>query len=128
MGFGFQFNYLFGAKYNIVPAGNYVPITDFEFKDYFHRVGLSYLLNIELKIGVGRGDKSHILFGIFFDKSINNIEKSGQDFSQETPVELKYPLGTLKDFDYDVLSDRVSGKMKLESLALRLGYSYKLFN
>ena len=85
-------------------------------------------LNIELKIGVGRGDKSHILFGMFFDKSINNIEKSDQDFSQETPVELKYPLGTLKDYNYDVLSDRVSGKMKLESLALRLGYSYKLFN
>lgn len=126
MSFGFQLNYLTGANFSLTTNRNYIPTTSFEFKDYFHRLGASYLLGLELKMALGKKERSYLLFGVQYDKTIGGIEKKGIDFTQDTPKELIFPLGILKDYNYDLPNDRANSKTKNESLALKLGLSIRL--
>jgi hypothetical protein len=128
MNFGFQLNYLTGADYSITTDRPYDAVTDFEFNEYFHRLGASYILGLELKIALGRKEKLYLIGGVHYDKTIGGIEKREKDFGQEEPRELVLPLGPLKDFDYDIPNERMRNRMKNETLALRFGISYKLFN
>lgn len=128
MNFGFQLNYLTGADFSITTDRPYDAVTDFEFNEYFHRLGASYILGLELKIALGRKEKLYLIGGVHYDKTIGGIEKREKDFGQEEPRELVLPLGPLKDFDYDVPNERMRNRMKNETLALRLGISYKLFD
>ena len=127
MNFGFQLNYLTGANFNITTDRPYNSVTDFEFNEYFHRLGASYILGLELKIALGRKEKLFLIGGVHYDKTIGGIEKREKDFGQEEPRELVLPLGPLKDYDYDVPNDRMRNRMKNETLGLRLGLSYKMF-
>jgi hypothetical protein len=79
-----------------------------------------------LKFGLGKKERSYLLVGVQYDKTIGGIEKKGIDFTQETPKELIFPLGILKGYRYDLPNDRASSKTKNESFALRLGWSIRL--
>lgn len=126
LGLGLQLNYLLGGSFEIDPIQPYNVQSSFELNDHFDRVNLSYLINMGLRIRIGKSDTYYFLMGLNYDKSIGGIEKEGKDFDQDIPKELIYPLGTLKDYDYDVSASRRSYKTKVDGVALRLGLSIRL--
>lgn len=126
LGLGLQLNYLMSGSFNLETTPEYPVNSTFDLSDYYDRINLSYLVNIELRIRIGSSDKTYFLMGINYDKSIGGIEKEGKDFDAQTPKELTYPLGTLKDYDYDVSASRKTYNTKLDAVALRVGLSFRL--
>ncbi|MBI1184547.1 hypothetical protein GC194_09755 [bacterium] len=127
MGFGVQLNYLSGAQFSINSNPPYQAVTNFKFTDYYRHFGASYLLDIELKIGLGNKEKGHLLAGVLFDKTIGGFEKKNIDADESTPKELTMPLGILKNYDY-LPSEQRNNNTKNIGFCIRLGYSYKIFN
>lgn len=126
MGFGLKPMILVGGDFEVNQSSSYVVSTDYNIYDYYKAVTISYLLNAELKINLGRSDKTYLVAGINFDKSIGGIEHKKTDHGGDVPRELVFPLGALKDYDYDVSADRAAVNTKNESLAVRIGISYRL--
>ena len=128
MGFGIQPMVLLGGNFNVEHDSDYEVSYDYDLYDYYRLLSLAYLLNAELKIKLGKGNKTYLLAGVNFDKSIGGIEHRGRDHGGSIPRELVFPLGALKDFDYDVPNDRAAYSTKNESIAIRVGISRRLSN
>lgn len=126
MGFGLKPMILVAGDFQVDQQSSYTVASNYSVHDYYKPITMSYLLNAELKIRLGKSSKTFLLAGINFDKSIGSIELKDRDHGSEVPRELVFPLGVLKDYDYDVSSDRFAVNTKNESLAVRIGISYRL--
>lgn len=126
MGFGLMPNYLLGSNFNISPNPDVPVITTYETDFYYKKITFSYILSLELRIKLGKKDKKQLVFGVMYDKGISNIENENNLLASETPNELLFPLGTLKDYDYVMPSSRIGYKTKLEALSLHIGLSFNL--
>ena len=128
LGMGFQINYLLNGAFDIETNPPYDVQNSFELGEYYDRLNFSYLMSIELRIRLGKTESYYLLLGINYDKLVGGIEKKGLNFGQNDPKELIYPLGTLKDYDYDVSASRNGYNTKIDGVALRIGLSIRLSN
>lgn len=126
MGFGLKPMILIAGDFQVAQSSPYAVATNYDLYDYYRSVTLSYLLNAEVKVKLGKSDRTYLLAGINFDKTIGGIEHKERDHGGDVPRELVFPLGVLKDYDYDVSNDRPTINTKNESLAVRVGLSFKL--
>lgn len=130
MDFGFQLGYLVNGSLDFESANDYNFNNSFAFETFYKRLVPSYVISSEVQIRVGKTDKNYINFGVDFDKNIGNVEVKDQpdDWPDDNPREWLYPFGALKNSNYTMQATRQLYNTKLEFVALKVGYTRKIFN
>lgn len=126
MGFGLKFNYLMAAPFTITPDSGAIIYSDYSVSEAFYRISTSYLLSVDIKFPINKANSLYLLIGGSFDGLIGGLEKPSYNPPFDSAPEMKLPIGTLKAYHTNTITNRQSDKFKTESLNMRIGLSFSL--
>ncbi|MCB0736773.1 MAG: PorT family protein [Bacteroidetes bacterium] len=124
--FGFQLGYLVGGNYSITVKG-YEPNYSLAITDAFNRLEASYIIGGDLLIELNEKKTTLLQIGVQYDKTIGGIDNYDRTITSSTPMEHRFPVGTLKYHNYPTIpGGRTQYNTKNETFQVRMGLVFRL--